>query len=63
MNDLRKLQVEMPLISHFVSNSQVTAIALGAVTGDEREFFIEKGLEMAEIFKTGFCHQRRDVQC
>jgi len=52
MNDLRKLQVEMPLISKFVSKAQVVEIALGAVASEESEFFIEKGLEMAEIFKT-----------
>jgi hypothetical protein len=52
MNDLKKLQAEAPMISKFVSNSQLTTIVMNAVSGDEREFFIEKGLEMAEIFKT-----------
>lgn len=52
MNDLKKLQTEMPLVAKFVSRNQIIALTLGAVSGEESDFFIEKGLEMAEIFKT-----------
>ena len=52
MNDLSKLKTEMPLIAKFVSKNQILALVLGAVDGEESDFFIEKGLEIAKTLKT-----------
>ncbi len=52
MNDLSKLKAEMPLIAKFVSKNQILALVMGAVDGDETDFFIEKGLEVAKTLKT-----------
>ena len=51
MNTLDTLKAEVPLIRKFVSERQLISIAVGAV-GEEAQFFIDKGHEMAEIFKT-----------
>lgn len=52
MNTLDSLKKEIPLISKFVSERQLTTIAINAVSSEEGQFFIDKGHEMAEIFKT-----------
>ena len=52
MNDLSKLKAEMPLIAKFVSKNQILALVMGAVDGEETDFFIEKGLEVAKTLKT-----------
>jgi hypothetical protein len=52
MNDLSKLKAEMPLIAKFVSKNQILTLVLGAVDGEESDFFIEKGLEIAKTLKT-----------
>jgi len=52
MNTLDSLKKEIPLISKFVSERQLTTIAINAVSSEESQFFIDKGHEMAEIFKT-----------
>jgi len=45
------LYAAMPIIRKFVSESQIQAMAEGA-NGEEREFFIEKMLNIAATFRT-----------
>lgn len=51
LRKVNKLYKVMPLIHNFIGESQVEVMA-AAARGEEREFFIDKMLELAELLET-----------